>query len=447
MKRLKGLSVQKADIEDSALDPKPLPPPRRVAIPVEYPQGLAEPLVEIGDSVLEGQCIARDRNGILPDVRASIAGRVSAVKPFPGQFGREYLSVFIESNGSNGEPGRVVEKGGTPQDLREQLRALSESGIREPDPYPWPLSVRIAQPSLTRPVLFQFVPHLRRPIEYLIINGLDRQPGVMLRKCALRNLEEDILAGIPVLQALTGAAGTVLALSSRETLGETMQSGLAAAGVEVARLPDSYPMALEPLLVQRITGREIPQPEGDARSVGAVVVDVITVARVAGVIRKSLPQIEALVQISAPHQGVDAFLRVREGTLLEDVLEYLSPAPQDPARVICGGPFLGYAMHDLQIPLTQQTESVVFQAEKDLTFYENEPCINCGRCVQSCPMRLFPNELSRACEYERFDEAEGKDIFRCIECGVCSFVCPVRRPMVHLIRFGKHELSASREER
>ena len=87
-----------------------------------------------------------------------------------------------------------------------------------------------------------------------------------------------------------------------------------------------------------------------------------------------------------------------------------------------------------------------FQTEADLTLFEDEPCINCGRCVQACPMRLFPNELSRACEYGRFEEAEGKDLTRCIECGICSYVCPVRRPMVHLMRFGKNELSASREE-
>ncbi|MFO7785145.1 MAG: 4Fe-4S dicluster domain-containing protein [Thermodesulfobacteriota bacterium] len=446
MKRLKGIRVQETDTGDLTLEPKRLPSPPRVVIPLEYPQGSVEPLVGAGDTVREGQCIARDENGILPDVRASIAGKVSAIKPWPGPFGCEYPSIMIESNGSGGEPERLFEEGLTPQDLRTQLRMLSESGIREADVYPWPLSVRIAQPSLTPPVLFPFVPHLRRPIDYLILNGVDRQPGVMVRNCALKTLEDEILAGIPFLKALTGAPNTILALSSREPLSEALERGLRMAGVETAFVPDRYPMGLEAVLVQHVTGREIPQPEGDARSVGAVVVDVCTVAQVAEVLLKGRLQSEALVQISAPSQWIHTFVRVREGTLLEDALEHLSPAPKDPARLICGGPFLGHAMYGLQVPLIQQTEAVFFQAEGDFAPYEDEPCINCGRCVQSCPMRLFPNELSRACEYERFDEAEKNDLFRCIECGICSFVCPVRRPMVHLIRFGKHELSASREE-
>jgi electron transport complex protein RnfC len=178
-----------------------------------------------------------------------------------------------------------------------------------------------------------------------------------------------------------------------------------------------------------------------------VVVDVLTIARVADAVLKGVPPLDVLVQVSAPSQWIHSFIRVREGMLLKDALDHISAAPKDPARVITRGPLLGYAMYDLNVPLIQQTEAVIFQGAGDFAPYKNEPCINCGFCVRSCPMRLFPNELSRECEYGRFEEAEGKDLFRCIECGICSFVCPVRRPMVHLIRFGKSELSAMREER
>jgi electron transport complex protein RnfC len=446
MKRLKGIRAPKIDTGELSFQPKRLPLPPRVVLPLEYPQGSVDAVVEVGGRVREGQCIARDANGILPDVRASIPGRVAAVERRLDPFGREPLSAVIESEGAGGEPERLFEEGRPPRSPQEQLRLISASGIRETDVYPWPLSVRIAQPALTPPVLFPFVPDLRRPLDYLILNGADRQPGVFLRSCALHTLEDDILAGVPLLKALSGASRTVLAVSSGEALSDTLERGLRMAGVELVRLPNRYPASLEPVLVQHVTGREIPQPGGDARVVGVAVVDVLAAAQVADVLLRGRPHLETLVQVSAPSQWIHTFVRVREGTLLEDALEHLSPAPRDPARVVCRGPFLGHAMHDLRVPLTQQTEAVLFQTEADLTLFEDEPCINCGLCVQSCPMRLFPNELSRACEYGRFDEAEGKDLSRCIECGICSYVCPVRRPMVHLMRFGKSELSASREE-
>jgi len=435
-----------AKSDDSALEPRRLPLPPKVVLPIEYPLGSVDPVVKPGDFVREGQRIARDENGILPDVRASIAGRVTDIRPWPGPLGRDLLSVVITSNGETGEPEKLFEEGRSPEGLREQLGLISSSGIREPDSFPWPLFVRVAQPALTPPILFPFVPDLRRPIEVLILNGIDRQPGVLLRRCALHTMEESFLEGIPLLKALTGAERTLLAVPDRMVFSESLERGVRMAGVEIVRCPERYPMGLEPVLVQTLTGREIPQPGGDARTVGTVVVDVLTVSRVADVLRKGIPQLETLIQVSSPSQWIQSFVIVREGTLLQDALEHISPEPKSPARVIAGGAFLGHAMYNLEFPLLQQTEAVLFQREGDFEPYRDEPCINCGQCVRFCPMRLFPNELSRACEYGRFQEAEAKDLFRCIECGVCSYVCPVRRPMVHLMRFGKAELSASREE-
>jgi electron transport complex protein RnfC len=61
-------------------------------------------------------------------------------------------------------------------------------------------------------------------------------------------------------------------------------------------------------------------------------------------------------------------------------------------------------------------------------------------------MRLLPNELSKYCEFNVFEEAERNYLFHCIECGICSYVCPAKRPMVQLLRFGKQELQAMRME-
>jgi electron transport complex protein RnfC len=40
-----------------------------------------------------------------------------------------------------------------------------------------------------------------------------------------------------------------------------------------------------------------------------------------------------------------------------------------------------------------------------------------------------------------FEEAGDKFLFHCIECGICAYVCPEKRPMLHLMRYGKRELS------
>ena len=99
----------------------------------------------------------------------------------------------------------------------------------------------------------------------------------------------------------------------------------------------------------------------------------------------------------------------------------------------------------LNLPITQQVESITLQTEDQLTHYINQPCIACGDCVKACPIQLLPNEISKFCEYGLFDAAEKNDLFYCIECGVCAYVCPASRPMVQLMRFGKQQILDSRE--
>ena len=105
-----------------------------------------------------------------------------------------------------------------------------------------------------------------------------------------------------------------------------------------------------------------------------------------------------------------------------------------------------FLVHDLKVPLIQEVDSIILQGTKGLSQYKNESCINCGYCIRACPVRLVPSELSKYCEYGKFRQAEKEGLFACIECGICAYVCPTRRPMIHLLRFGKQEITAMREE-
>jgi electron transport complex protein RnfC len=155
--------------------------------------------------------------------------------------------------------------------------------------------------------------------------------------------------------------------------------------------------------------------------------------------------VETVVQVSVPNRNYCAVVCVREGMLLSDMLDHLPPMPENAAKLIVGGPLMGHALHDLQVPLTQQTDSIMVQTAEEISGYTHQACMSCGFCVRHCPVGLMPNELSKYCEYGRFDLAEKNDLFACIECGICAYVCPVKRPMVHLLRFGKHEVMLARE--
>lgn len=423
---------------------KPLPLPNQAVLHLASPVGELTPLVQVGDRVTAGQRIAEHPDAIYTPRRASISGKVTRIGRWPTATGLDATSITIEGDGDEDiEPLPIQE---ARSDERDLFRLLFEAGIREPDPYVWPFPIRIAKPALTPPILFPYAPELLRPIELLIINGLDRQPGMCLRRSSLVSNDMDLLDSIPILKRITAATRTILTVAEGQPMRGSFERDVVRLGVELVRCPNIYPIALEPVLVQFATGKEIPQPGGEARSLGAAVVDVMTAIRALRAVRDGLPALDAMVQVTSSAGGEDTWVRFREGMLLEELLGHIPSIPKQPAKAIIGGPFLGYAQYRFDVPITQETECVTLQTESEVSFTADEPCMNCGICVRSCPMRLLPNELSRYCEYGKFREAERMDLFCCIECGICAYVCPVKRPMVHLMRYGKQELLASREE-
>jgi electron transport complex protein RnfC len=101
----------------------------------------------------------------------------------------------------------------------------------------------------------------------------------------------------------------------------------------------------------------------------------------------------------------------------------------------------GIALFSTDIPVTKNMDALIFQTAGEAKSFSQDACINCGTCVRHCPARLLPGELSKYCEFGMFEEARDKYLLHCIECGICAYVCPEKRPMLHLMRYGKRELS------
>jgi electron transport complex protein RnfC len=51
-------------------------------------------------------------------------------------------------------------------------------------------------------------------------------------------------------------------------------------------------------------------------------------------------------------------------------------------------------------------------------------CINCGQCIDACPVALQPDQLLKLTNADALTEAVDLELQRCIECGLCDRVCP-----------------------
>jgi Na+-translocating ferredoxin:NAD+ oxidoreductase subunit C len=270
---------------------------------------------------------------------------------------------------------------------------------------------------------------LVHPADTLVINGFDRD---LLTTVALHVLGEDpheLGEAAQLLQRTIGAAKTILAVPAPAA--ET--AGLVP-GVDVCVLPSQYPNGHPEVLARTVAGK--------LRTKGSMVIlpaeQLLAMARS---LKTRRPMTEKLVTFVGRDEKPAKLLKVRVGTPVSKVLEFMNIELQPGERLILGGPLAGEATYDPAFPITESTDSVMLQAPDKTANISDSQCIHCGKCVEVCPNKLPVNLLGRYAEYGIFDKCAELEVERCIECGLCAYVCTARRPMVQFMQFAKSELA------
>jgi electron transport complex protein RnfC len=437
----RGVSLPPQKVSNPAIEDAPLP--KRVVLPLGQNENrVCKPVVEVGEHVKTGQLIGQSDDFLVAPVHSSLSGTVTEIRPWSDLSGNEIPSVIVESDGKDSwlEEIRAAE-GFSDKESAQLLPDVKAAGVLEIGPPSMPLHAKFAKPEPSKE--FQFLVGIpqTKPVDTVIINGIDAEPGMAAKGAVLTKYSSEIADGIRILQKLSASAQMVLAVSSNGSVSSPLSGELAGLGAQVFRGKDKYPLGLNPILIKSVTGREIPLPDGNEQDIGVAVVDVVTLVHMVEAIRDLKPQVEKVVSVSGAGIPAVKNLRVRIGTLVQDLIEQQAGLKGEPVKVIAGGAMTGFALFSTDIPVTKETAALIFQTAAEVKSFSPDACINCGLCVRHCPSRLLPNELSKYCEFSMFEEARDKYLLHCIECGICAYVCPEKRPMLHLMRYGKRELS------
>ena len=106
-------------------------------------------------------------------------------------------------------------------------------------------------------------------------------------------------------------------------------------------------------------------------------------------------------------------------------------------KVIGGGPMMGKALVNTEVPICKGSSGVLIMNDKEAARAEAQPCIRCAKCVNVCPMGLEPFLLATLSAHKDWERVEKEDVMSCIECGSCQFTCPSHRYLLDYIRLGK----------
>jgi len=207
-------------------------------------------------------------------------------------------------------------------------------------------------------------------------------------------------------------------------------------GIEVMPLKTQYPQGGEKQLIDAIIRKQV-KSGALPISVGAVVQNVGTAYAVYEAVQKNKPLIERVVTVTGKEVKNPSNFLVRIGTSIKELIEAAGGMPENTGKIIGGGPMMGRALINEEIPVAKGSSGVLLMTKQESARKPMESCIRCAKCVNICPMGLNPTQLMTATEFSNWEVAEKNYITDCIECGSCSYTCPANRPLLDYIRLGK----------
>jgi len=403
--------------------------PEKAIIPlVQHIGAPAQPVVEKGQKVKVGELIAKAGGFVSANIHSPVSGTVTKIDSTTDAWGMKMPAVFIDVEGD------------------EWVDTIDRSTdvIRECTLEPKEIIDRITEAGIVGlggacfPTHVKLLPPPGKKAEVLIVNGVECEPYLTCDHQLMLEHGEEIMTGIQILMRALGIQNAVIGIEKNkpDAIARMQELASRTLGVKVQPLKLKYPQGGEKQLIDACIRRQVPSGALPIE-VGAVVDNVATIYAVYEAVQKHKPLISRVMTVTGKSLERPGNYSVRFGTPLTQVVAEAGGVPEDTGKIIGGGPMMGRAMNNIDMPANKRVSGLLFLPEAESRRTEPENCIRCGKCVSACPMGLEPYLLSKQAEMQMWDEMEKHDVMDCIDCGCCLFTCPSHRPLLDYIRMGK----------
>lgn len=397
-----------------------------------------KPLVKKGDRVLVGQKIGDNDAYVSAPIHSSVSGIVKEVSQRLVASGAMDTCVVVENDGQY-ELDPSISPRPDWEDLPadEIRRIIREAGIVGMGGACFPTAVKLTPPP-------------DKKVDHVIINGAECEPYLTCDDRLMRERGDRVLLGLQIALKLfpQGVKGVVALEDNKPKAIEAMRGyldRLAIQNVTVQPVRTKYPQGAEKMLIYAVTGREVPVG-GLPADVGCIILNVRTAYAIWDAVVNRMPVIDRIVTVSGDAIKEPKNLGVRLGMSVRELIEACGGFSVEPLKVIMGGPMMGVALSDLNVPVVKGTSGILAFSEALARLGEEENCIRCGKCVSTCPMGLLPYQLNAEVLRRNYDEFERLGGMNCIECGCCAYACPARRHLTQSCRDGKRTILARRRK-
>ena len=407
--------------------------PKQAVFPLSQHIGApAKPVVKKGDKVKVGTMIAEAGGFVSAPVYSSVSGTVFKIDTVFDATGYRQPAIIINVEGDEWE--ETI-------DRSDKLETLSA----HPELTPEEIVERIKIAGVTGmggagfPTFIKLCPPPTAKAECVIINGVECEPYITSDYRLMLEHADEILVGPELLMKASKVTKGYIGIEENKPAAIKLLTEKTAGNpdIEIVPLAQKYPQGGEKQLVDAVIRRQVPAPPAIPVNVGAIVQNVGTAYAVYQAVMKRKPLFERYTTVTGKKLKNPGNYLVRMGTPMRDLIDVCGGMPEGDNKVLAGGPMMGKALNNIDVPVCKGTNSITILTDDDAKRKAPQPCIRCAKCVSACPMGLEPFLLATASSLHDWERVEKEDITSCIECGSCQFTCPAHRPMLDNIRLGK----------
>ena len=378
----------------------------------------AVPVVKKGDYVKIGQMLARPVGFVSCPVHASVSGTVKGFEKRKNVVG-EYVDAIIVENDDKYEHVEYHPiENLSAYTRREILQKIQDAGIVGMGGAGFPTHAKLSQ-------------NHPETIDYVLVNGAECEPYLTSDYRCMMDSPEKLIGGLKVvLYLFEEKCQGVICIEDNKPDAIKLYQELTKdePRISVAVLKTKYPQGAERNLIYAVTGRKVNASMLPAH-VGCLVDNVATINCIYEAVMLGMPMSLRVFTVSGDAVVNPRTYVVPIGMSYKEIIDLAGGFNCEPEKIISGGPMMGFALADLDIPVTKTFTALTCFKKDEVARLKETACISCGRCLEACPASLMPSKLSDFAEHddmELFLEYNGME---CVSCGSCSYGCPAKRPL------------------
>lgn len=395
----------------------------------------AKAIVNKGDHVAVGQKIAEAGGFVSAPIYATVSGTVKSLEKRKNATGG-YVDAIVVENDEQYESTTFVEADPESLSREEILDRIREAGVVGMGGAGFPTAVKLA-------------PKDPSTVDHILVNGSECEPYLTSDYRMMLEKPEMIVEGLKIMLKLFGdnCKGLICIENNKPKAIEIMKKAVEGVDrVSVAVVKTKYPEGAERSLINAVTGRFVNSKMLPADA-GCVVDNVGTVMAVYDAVKNGKPLMYRVFTVTGDAVKDPRNFLVRIGTPYRELVEAAGGFTAEPEKIISGGPMMGFALADLDVPVTKTSGALTCFLKDEVSRVHETACISCGRCLNVCPARLMPTKLAELAEAGDEEGFESFDGLECVNCGSCSYTCPAKRPLAANINMMRQRVLANKRKK